>query len=279
MEPSLKELIRSIRRLEERIARLEEKLIGSQALLTEALAARGLTVFAHNPVEKTLLPEGVDTVVETRFYQLLKRYSFRLYLRDAMKQREGFMPDELTRYCSLRTARAYGKALLELGLVEPKGELLCFKRYQSSFGPTLEWLVAKLFEEEFLAPASYGVRFRGTRTGGDFDVIAWIDGNLVYTEVKSSPPKGIEVAEVRAFLKRSQDLKPEVSIFFVDTRLRMKDKIVVLFEQVLGEDTLVRMRDELFRAGHSTFIVNANREIATNLRCCLRHFASRAGQS
>ncbi len=64
-------------------------------------------------------------------------------------------------------------------------------------------------------------------------MVALLEGWLVYMEVKSSPPKNIEGDEVHAFLARLKDLLPHLALFFVDTELRLKDKIVPFFETEL----------------------------------------------
>ena len=72
--------------------------------------------------------------------------------------------------------------------------------------------------------------------GGDYDLIAKVDGSILYMEIKSSPPKQIYQNEISAFFDRVADLSPEISIFFVDTELRMKDKIVLMFEEELKKE-------------------------------------------
>ena len=56
---------------------------------------------------------------------------------------------------------------------------------------------------------------------------------LVYMEVKSSPPKGIELSEVSTFFSRIDDLMPEIAVLYNDTQLRMKDKLVVWLPELV----------------------------------------------
>ena len=102
-----------------------------------------------------------------------------------------------------------------------------------SFGPTLEWFIAEMFKREFASPALYGVSIKETLSGGDYDVIASWNRRLVYVEAKSSPPRGIEQNEITAFFSRIDELLPDIAILFNDTQLRMKDKLVVMFEEEL----------------------------------------------
>ena len=247
------------------------------------LKERGLKVFRQNPVEKLLLPADISPGMKTRFYELLKRYSFRLFLRDMTKKGEGFRVTDLVRYVSPEVAEQYIRFLLSAGSIEKKGKGVFRIRKGSitSFGPTLEWFVAEMFKREFASPAIYGVHFKNTRSGGDFDVIARWGRRLVYVEVKSSPPKGIEINEVSTFFSRIDDLIPDVSLFFNDTQLRMKDKLVVLFQgelenrhgpQAYQTHPVVRLVDELFHIHDRIFIVNSRKDAVHNFGTCLNHF-------
>jgi hypothetical protein len=89
-------------------------------------------------------------------------------------------------------------------------------------------------------------------------------------EIKSSPPKQIYQKEITAFFDRLSDLLPEIGIFFVDTELRMKDKIVPMFEEELGvrnihPPKITRMEKELFQIEDKIFIINAKDSVAANI--------------
>ena len=149
----------------------------------------------------------------------------------------------------------------------------------SSFGATLEWYVSEILQREFMAPALFNVRLHHTHYGGDYDVITIVNGNLVYVEIKSSPPRGVELQAVSAFLNRLQDLQPHMAIFLVDTELRMKDKIVPLFAEALKAHAnraescpISRLVNEIFHIRHAIYLVNSRNGIYTNLRTCFRDF-------
>jgi Holliday junction resolvase-like predicted endonuclease len=139
----------------------------------------------------------------------------------------------------------------------------------TSFGATLEWYVAEVFKREFGQEAVWGVKFKRPKVGGDYDVIAKFDGSLFYVEVKSSPPKQIYDSEIAAFLDRVEDFAPAIAVFLMDTELRMKDKLVPMFEKELKErykdpPAVVRMERELFHIRDRVFIVNAKESIVRN---------------
>ncbi len=128
-----------------------------------------------------------------------------------------------------------------------------------------------MFKQEFRAEAVWGVKFKRPMVGGDYDVIAKFEGSLLYIEVKSSPPKQIYDSEIAAFLDRVSDLAPAIAIFFIDTELRMKDKLVPLFEQELRKrfetaPKVLRMERELFQISDRIFIVNAKESIIQNMQ-------------
>ncbi|MCL4491299.1 MAG: hypothetical protein M1510_05255, partial [Nitrospirae bacterium] len=164
-----------------------------------------------------------------------------------------------------------------IDLLERRGGSYALKKGPiKSFGETLEWFAAELFKREFSAEAIWGIKMKRPLVGGDYDLIAKIDGSILYMEVKSSPPKQIYQTEITEFFNRVYDLMPGIAIFFVDTELRMKDKMAPMFGDELGRrfpdpPEVKRMEKELFEiqaAERSTpvvFIINAKDSIAANI--------------
>jgi Holliday junction resolvase-like predicted endonuclease len=250
--------------------------------LIEMLQHRGLELMPWVKPRDLLLIDLLSSLRQKMFYERLKNYSFRLVLRDIIKWQEAFLPKDLTRFCSLSRVKEHLAFLARLGLIQvSRNHYRLLPGPIRSFGATLEWFVARIFEEEFHGEVLWGISFRKSTSGGDFDVVARVERELVYVEVKSSPPKHIEQGDVKAFLNRIEDLLPHLALFFVDTELRMKDKIVPLFEEELRSRhgkgiskryPVVRMRDELFQISHQVFIVNSKREIIANFRDCFRDY-------
>jgi hypothetical protein len=289
-----------VERLEEEVGRLHEMLSDLRNELSRLragslsgmhpvealLAQRGFPVLTQGDPAGMLFPANVSADRLDGFYQLLRRYSFRLFLRDLIQFPSGADVGPVSRYCSARTSRSYLASLSALGIArtDSRGGYELIPRHVTSFGPTLEWYVREVLRREFLAPALSGVRLQGTLHGGDYDVIGFLDRRLVYVEVKSSPPRGVESSAVSAFLNRLRELQPHVAIFLVDTQLRMKDKIVPMFEDALAsagggshdQSEVLRMVNEIFHVGHALYIVNSRKGIYTNLRMCVQdHLRSR----
>jgi hypothetical protein len=130
-------------------------------------------------------------------------------------------------------------------------------------------LVAEIFRREFAAESIRGIRFRRPGVGGDYDLIVKVDGAILYMEIKSSPPKQIYQNEIASFFKRIQDLSPDIGIFFMDTELRMQDKIIPMFAEELRKDDnppeILRIEKELFQISGKVFIINARESIISNI--------------
>jgi hypothetical protein len=215
---------------------------------------------------------------------MLKRYSFRLFLRDVIKHQLLFTLQQATRYSTKEVTGEYIKYLVKIGIAVPENSAYRLTKAPiKSFGETLEWFVAEIFKREFSAEATWGVKMKRPGIGGDYDLLAKIDGSILYMEIKSSPPKQIYQNEIRAFFDRVYDLMPEIAIFFMDTELRMKDKIVPMFEDELRfrfaePPEIKRMEKELFEVDSERpkiFIINAKDSIINNIEKALaRHFRS-----
>ena len=102
-----------------------------------------------------------------------------------------------------------------------------------------------------------------------------------------SPTRDRERRDIGFFFTRITDLLPDIAFLFNDTHLRMKDKIVVLFEEELEKRLGSRARsiypverivEELFHVNHRIFIVNSRKKVAENFRTCLMHYL-RYGES
>jgi len=264
--------------LRDEIRRLRKSLSELTPPLDVLLKRRGFRIYKKEPSEDLLLP---DNKFIDNFYEMLKKYSFRLFLRDVIKNQKFFRLEDVTRYATSEVTKDYIEYLRNMGLVEKLsgGFRLSIGKIKS-FGETLEWYVAEIFKKEFAAEAIWGIRFKRPKVGGDYDLIAKVDGSIVYMEIKSSPPKQIYQKEISAFFDRVSDLSPEMSIFFVDTELRMKDKIVLMFDEELklrhvNPPKIMRMEKELFQLKDKLFIINAKDSVAANIEKVLSWYFRR----
>lgn len=276
-----RELAAAVAALRGEVAALRRRLEALLPSVEGTLRRRGLRWSGVGPPEDLLFPPGLSLENQEALYEQLKRYSFRLFLRELIARKERFRPDDLTRFCAPDVARRYLDFLLGHGIIERvgRGAYRLVNAAARNFGGTLEWLVAQALLREFGAPALWGVRLADVAAGGDYDVLALVDRALIYVEAKSSPPKHIEAEEVAAFLGRVREVQPNLAIFLVDTELRMKDKVVPTFEAELRRlfgrgagrrHPVERVVDEIFSLDGWILIANSKPSLLGNLGRCLR---------
>jgi hypothetical protein len=261
MNDEIKILKAEIKRLRKTVSRLTPSL-------ETMLRRRGFTIYKKEPAKDLLKP---CRAYASAFYKNLKKYSFRLFLRDVIKHQESFTLEQVTKYSTRDVSAKYLDFLLRAGFVERYGKNYRLKRRPvKSFGETLEWFVSRIMKNDFDADTVWGVKFRKREVGGDYDLISRVDSMLLYMEIKSSPPKQIYDSEITAFLDRGEDLSPDIAVFFVDTELRMKDKIVPMFQDELRRRYnksvhVRRLHKELFHINKKVFIINSKGSITTNI--------------
>jgi hypothetical protein len=242
-----------------------------------ALLRRGHLVHSLCPAELVLAPSGQASAGDREvFYQALRRYSFRLLLRDIIARRQGFTAAAVTRYASPEVTARDLEALCAMGLLKRDGETYALAGTKvASFGETLEWYVATILEREFHYATAWGIKLAGESEGCDYDVLATAGGRLLYVETKASPPKNIHEPQIRGFLDRTRRLGPDMAIFLVDTELRLEDKILVMFREVLPEPLAQELSpapepQSIYRTRSGLCIANSRRDVIENLRLCLR---------
>jgi len=279
---------RIIVELKEEIACLRARLNQISIPLEGLLQLRGFRVYSMEPMDDLILPspERIDD-----FYRMMEKYSFRLFLRDVIKVQSGFRKSDVTRYATAEVTERYISFLSEIGLVHEvnashsreDGMFRLSSGGISSFGDTLEWFVAEVLRREFHAEVLRGVKFRGKKSGGDYDILARVNGDLLFMEVKSSPPRQVYESEVRAFWSRVYELSPDIAVFFMDTHLRMKDKLVPMFEEELrrrheSPPEVRRIEAELFGVEDRIFLINSKSSVKDNIGRILGHFIRRRFQ-
>jgi hypothetical protein len=253
------------------------------------IRGRGLQPAQYSKSAEFLKNIGIEqSPTIENFYRLMKRYSVRLLLHDLLAIHQGAKLPDLLNYCSETSARNILKKLAKIGLVINHGDefnLQIPKNIRA--GDLLEWFVASCLRREFGVSAIFNTSLRGGKAGGDYDVLGeWI-GKLLLIEAKSAPPKGIHNAEISGFLQRIISLMPDIAIFINDTHLRVKDKIVLMFEEEmiqmkgiesLKEIPVQRVSEQIFHLKHYIYIMNSKRGIRANLtevfRDYLQHHSS-----
>jgi hypothetical protein len=217
-------------------------------------------------------PENLPEETAERLLEQLGHYAFRLFLRGAIQKAEGFAPEEATQYLERARAKAWAESLVDLGLAErlPRG-LYRLIWPAKSFGGTLEWYVARELNRRLGFDVASGVRLHARGVGGDLDVVAAAEGKLAYLELKSSPAKNLSVREVAAFFDRMHLLRPDLTLFVVDTALRLSDKVLPMLvaelEHRRGETKLAprRLVRELWALTPYLYAVNSRPDLMANI--------------
>jgi hypothetical protein len=216
-------------------------------------------------------PPGLDGPLADRIAEQLGHYAFRLFLRGAILAPGPFLPTEATRYVPAEKARRLAEELVDLGLARRTGGGRYRLRWPArSFGGTLEWWVGRELERRLGFEVSTGVRSGARGIGGDLDVVAAAEGRLVYVELKSSPPKHIAPSEVAAFLRRVHALRPHLTVFAVDTALRLSDKVLPMVAEELArsgrpQPAARRLLRENWEVAPHLYAVNARQDLIANI--------------
>jgi len=229
------------------------------------LARRGLTPMQSRP--DLAFPPDLDDATADQLAQLLGHYAFRLFLRAAILSGP-FEPASMTRYLTADQALGLAEKLADLGLAHRlPGQKFSLAHPARSFGGTLEWYVARELRERYAFDVAVGIKLKGRKSGGDLDVVATAEGKLVYIELKSSPPKYLTPSEVGAFFERVRSLRPDVSLFALDTALRLADKVIPMMEEELPAEAprAARVARELWAITPHLFAVNAQPDLIANV--------------
>jgi len=216
-------------------------------------------------------PQPLNYQTAGRLADWLDHYAFRLFLRGAIHKSESFLPRETTRYLTPEQSKNYADTLVNLGLAEKISRSRYRMKWRArSFGGTLEWYVARELERRFGFDVATGIKFHVEGVGGDLDVVAAAEGKLVYMELKSSPPKNLTGSEMAAFCDRLNLLRPDVSLFVVDTALRLSDKVVPMLVDELRRSGLDgirprRVAGQIWELRPYVYAVNGSRDLMANI--------------
>jgi hypothetical protein len=219
---------------------------------------------------------------DERWMRILRSRTGRKLLRLLTQRPQGASQAELAGICAepALTAR-YLEPLAQLAVVvtTASGGLALAKPIDN-FGPTLEWLVARVLEEDFdTARAAWAVRVAKMYGGGDFDVLAWFETSsaLIYVECKSKPPTDVTDRELRTFLQLAQDLAPEVAVLLIDSDDPLQPLANRLNSICGGESFQPSKAAKLggiYFGQRRCFVARTSRSVSTQLQKCVRYYSA-----
>lgn len=245
--------------------------------IENTLRRRGYRYAGHGSARSLVFPQDLPPQKLDEFYRHMKSRTFRTILKSIVEDETASRADWLTG-CTDATLSKYLDFLVSQGMItrEAAGDSYSAATHAAAFGPTLEWYVAELFKRELAATADWGVRIEEFKPGGDFDVMARVESELLWIEAKSTRPRDIKETDVRHFLQRDQNLDPDMSLFLVDSDDDLSP-LVTKFEDVLAQacgGRVERLADfgGIYHLLRRVFITNSHPSILTNLRYCLNYY-------
>ena len=123
------------------------------------------------------------------------------------------------------------------------------------FGPTFEWYVAAVCQQELASIAYWGVKVE--KLTGDYDVVLVRENQVGYVECKSGKMSNITRKDIESFLERERVLSPHFSIYLVDGVSRdsintlidfaLEQKLKYEYEMIGVMNTSVSLEAEEYR--------------------------------
>jgi hypothetical protein len=283
-----------------RLARTEDvskamyfAMVASQDQIETTLRRRGHLPVKHGDMAQLLVPVdlgfGEAKPEHQRYFDLMGKTSFRKVVRAIIASGGSGVPLERLRQIAGEEAPGYVSALTAANAAREMEGGVVLNRQIDNIGPTLEWYVAQLCQRELGGSATWSVQLEWLPTGGDFDVLAWLDPLLLYVEVKSAHPDQVDESQLRNFLQRTVELAPDLAILLVDTDTRLAgllDRLTGAMLPVMRKASSVGddwqpdrpfIRPQKDYPGISfgfqrIYVTGAKPSIVTQLRRCLQHY-------
>ena len=175
---------------------------------------------------------GLEFIVP--YLDLFGHYSIRKTARRHVRAHNKVLTNEQLEDTAGTRADEYIELLSNLQILESTTTYHRLTRRIDNIGPSLEHYIAELLTREFWGTAEWGVILEGLPwSGGDYDVLAWLEPCLVYVECKSSRLSEISESEIFHFFQRWEELGPDLAVFLVDTDDRLNDQLLDKFDNVI----------------------------------------------
>ena len=198
-----------------------DRIINNDRSIKKTLLRRGYTYQSDKQnASKKLLMElpVIDRTPVDSFYQLMQEQSNRVILKKLCSLNRGFTKEQMQKNWAPEKIDSLLSRLQDLKIiVSTPSQNFQLQNPHAEFGENLEWYVAELFRREFYGTADWGVHIVEAPAGGDYDVLARLENQLVYVECKAKRPDSVKESEFISFLKRDEFLRPHMAIFFIDS--------------------------------------------------------------
>lgn len=230
--------------------------------------------------DRIVLPK--NTALESDYFSFLSHYRFRRLLSDVVHSQDNgkILLDRLLSRWKLEEIKEYWDFLIKSEIINSIGNDYYFSYpYIDNFGETLEWYISELLRKEFKMPTIWGVKIRELKGGGDFDVLSILEGSLLYIECKTSPPNNVRLREMWEFLRRREELKPKITIFFIDTTLKIERNIIENIKYLLDRrfaksksNISLKLKEGIYAFDKSLYIMQSKGDLIKNFQIVFRNF-------
>ncbi len=241
---------------------------------------RGYHICECCPYERVVLPLQVS--LREEYFSFLGHYRFRRLLSDIIHSHNNGLIDlkKLFSRWNLEEIGEYWNLLLKTEIVKCIDKYYYFS-YPSidNFGETIEWYISELLIKEFKIPSLWGIKIKEIRGGGDFDILGILEDKLIYIECKTSPPNNVRLRELWEFLRRREELKPKITIFFIDTTLKIERNIINNMKSLLDkrfskelEKNILKLKEGVYSFDKKLYIMQSKGDLIRNLQIIFRDF-------
>lgn len=270
--------------------------------IDSVLKRRGLRPVGYGNEKDVIYPLGVDSQIVTRlgmfeyqcvfhgkhprdhFVDHFERASFRKLIRLLLREQNESIP--ITKLGETGGASVLSdlEFLENILVIERRGDPIVLLRRVDNIGQTFEYCVSRMCVHDLRGSAKWGVKIDNLpRTGGDYDVLAWLDPCLVYIECKTSQPDQITESQLRQFFQRSVELAPELAILLFDSESSL-DMVLRRMERMIMDQSLGASHPTHHTFHHPdvykgiafgfnrVFVTNTKHGILPQLRKCLQYY-------
>ena len=271
-------------------SKILDRIVEDDRSIEKTLVRRGFTFVSRKNLSGRLFRDLPHLYYKTRerFYNLMSKDSNRVILKKICTQKERFFNSELyERWDRERVDELLEELKLLKIIKKNQDESFSLTNIKAKFSENFEWYIAELFKNELYCTADWGVHIEEAPSGGDYDVLARVENDIIYVECKAKAPSNIDEKEFLDFLKRDEFLRSYISIFLIDSTdsiepieklfniiaLKIKELISKHgIEFLMGEPPYTERLDDLFFHFQSRlFVVNSKKPILETFKLCLRH--------
>jgi hypothetical protein len=253
---------------------------------------RGHVIAATGDVRDLFVPTEALGNDRDEYYRYFGKLAFRKVARELLKAKGMPVPIERLEQIAPLRAEEYIQLLEKHGAVEWRTDGVVVTRLRNgrpldNLGPRLEEYVAHLCKSELAGDAAWSVKLERAAYG-DYDVLAWLPPLFIYIECKGFSPGEISDNELRYFLQRAEELRPDFSVLLVDVDSDLADfrerlqAVMVSAMRKFGDRPSDWQPEHPFFSvlpsysdisyDQKIYITNAQPTILSQLRACLRHY-------